>query len=381
MPKQKDGLNTSLPLNTIQQGDCIAVMNSLPEGSVDLIFADPPYNMQLGGELTRPDNSKVDAVTDEWDQFDSYKLYDDFTREWLKAAKRILKPNGAIWVIGSYHNIFRVGSELQNQGYWIQNDVQWIKNNPMPNMRGTRLANATETLIWATPNAGSKNTFNYEVLKAANGDRQMRNDWYFPICSGGERLKDEDGNKVHTTQKPEALLHRIIIATSKAGDVILDPFFGSGTTGAVAKKLGRNFIGIEREDAYIAAAEKRIDAIEGVDKELLEYTAKRDMPKVPFSALVETNMISPNSVLQDSSGKYRAIVRADGLIQALSDSNVSNPLRDTNPKAASIHRVGAEFRGQKSCNGWDMWHVVMPDGSTVSIDALRNDFRTQMAGN
>ena len=276
-----------LPLNTIVDGDCIEVMRSLPEASVDLIFADPPYNLQLRGDLHRPDNSKVDAVDDAWDQFDSLKVYDRFTRDWLSAARRILKPNGAIWVIGSYHNVFRLGSELQNQGFWILNDVVWRKSNPMPNFRGKRLTNAHETLIWASKGEGAKYTFNYEALKALNEGVQMRSDWVLPICTGHERLKDENGDKAHPTQKPEALLHRVLLGTTDPGDVVLDPFFGTGTTGAVAKMLGRDFIGIEREADYRKVAEARIAKIRKFDKSALEVSAsKRAEPRVPVGQLV-----------------------------------------------------------------------------------------------
>lgn len=380
MPSSRAKSFNELPLNTIQQGDCVKVMNSLPAGSVDLIFADPPYNMQLGGDLYRPDESKVDAVDDEWDKYESFAEYDAFTQNWLKAARRILKPNGAIWVIGSYHNICRVGTALQDQKYWVQNDVHWIKNNPMPNMRGTRFQNATETLLWATLGPKAKKTFNYEALKAGNDDRQMRNDWYFPICSGGERLKDDEGDKVHTTQKPEALLHRVIMSTSNPGDVVLDPFFGSGTTGAVAKKLGRHFIGIDREDDYIAAAQKRIDAITAIDEDLLRFVAKRDKPRVAFGVLVETGIIPIGSYLSDSSGMFRAEVMANGLVRALESSHIPNPIRDKNiPKdPKSIHKVGAAFRGQESCNGWDWWQVEQPDGSKVPLEDYRADFRQRM---
>jgi len=269
-------------------------MNSLPEASIDLIFADPPYNLQLRGDLHRPDNSKVDAVDNDWDQFDSFKLYDRFTKDWLAAARRLLKPNGAIWVIGSYHNVFRMGAELQNQGFWILNDVVWRKSNPMPNFRGKRLTNAHETLIWASKEEASKYTFNYEALKALNEGVQMRSDWVLPICTGHERLKNEEGNKAHPTQKPESLLHRALIATTNPGDVILDPFFGTGTTGAVAKMLGRDFIGIEREEEYRKVATKRISKIRKFDKEALEVsTSKRAEPRVAFGVLVERGMLRP----------------------------------------------------------------------------------------
>ncbi|WP_438986395.1 DNA-methyltransferase, partial [Marivivens donghaensis] len=273
----------ALPLNSILAGDCIEIMNSLPANSVDLIFADPPYNLQLRGDLHRPDNSKVDAVDDHWDQFSSFAAYDQFTRDWLAAARRLLKPNGAIWVIGSYHNVFRMGAELQNQGFWILNDVVWRKSNPMPNFRGKRLTNAHETLIWASKEEASKYTFNYEALKALNEGVQMRSDWVLPICTGHERLKDDAGDKAHPTQKPESLLHRVLLGTTNPGDVILDPFFGTGTTGAVAKMLGREFIGIEREEAYRLVAKKRIEAVRKFDKEALEVSqSKRAEPRVAF---------------------------------------------------------------------------------------------------
>ncbi|MGR3363672.1 MAG: site-specific DNA-methyltransferase [Maritimibacter harenae] len=354
----------ALPLNTILDGDCIEVMNSLPEGSVDLIFADPPYNLQLKGDLHRPDNSRVDAVDDHWDQFASFKIYDDFTREWLKAARRLLKPNGAIWVIGSYHNVFRMGAELQNQGYWILNDVIWRKSNPMPNFRGKRLTNAHETLIWASKSEESKPTFNYEVLKSLNEGVQMRSDWMIPICSGGERLKDDNGDKAHPTQKPEALLHRVLVGTTNPGDVVLDPFFGTGTTGAVAKMLGREFIGIEREESYRKVAEKRLAKIRKYDKESLSVsTSKRAEPRVPFGQLVERGMLRPGETLISPRG-HVAKVRADGTL-------ISGEAR------GSIHQVGAALESAPSCNGWTYWHFKR-DGKTVSIDVLRQQIRAEM---
>jgi modification methylase len=381
MARKKSNPSPTLPLNTIQQGDCIEIMRSLPEESVDLIFADPPYNLQLGGDLHRPDNSKVDAVDDEWDQFDSFAVYDAFTKDWLEAAQRILKPDGAIWVIGSYHNIFRVGSTLQDLGYWINNDVIWIKNNPMPNFNGRRLANAHETMIWASKNKKSKITFNYEALKGANEDKQQRSDWYLPICNGGERLENKDGEKAHPTQKPEALLYRVLSATSKPGDVILDPFFGSGTTGAVAKKLGRNFIGIERDDSYIEVANSRLASIKGVSDKVLHHVSKREKPRVSFGSLVESGLIEPGAILTDSKGRYRVEVMANGLVRALENSGAVNPLKSRNPNAGdpkSIHRLGAELQGAKSCNGWDLWNVQTADGELLSIDVLRESFRQDM---
>ncbi len=353
-----------LPLNQILGGDCIKVMNSLPEGSVDLIFADPPYNLQLKGDLHRPDNSKVDAVDDHWDQFDSFKAYDKFTRAWLKAARRLLKPHGAIWVIGSYHNVFRMGAELQNQGYWILNDVIWRKSNPMPNFRGKRFTNAHETMIWASKAEGGKYTFNYEALKALNEGIQMRSDWVLPICTGHERLKNEAGDKAHPTQKPESLLHRILVGATNPGDVVLDPFFGTGTTGAVAKMLGREFIGIEREEAYREVAQKRISKVRKFDREALETTkSKRAEPRVPFGQLVERGMLRPGEVLISPRGKT-AKVRADGTLIA----------GDTR---GSIHQVGAAFESAPSCNGWTYWSFKR-DGKKVPIDLLRQQIRAEM---
>jgi modification methylase len=355
----------ALPLNQILAGDCIEVMNSLPEASVDLIFADPPYNLQLRGDLHRPDNSKVDAVDDHWDQFASFASYDTFTRDWLAAARRILKPQGAIWVIGSYHNVFRMGAELQNQGFWILNDVVWRKSNPMPNFRGKRLTNAHETLIWASKSEGAKYTFNYEALKALNEGVQMRSDWVIPICNGGERLKDSNGDKAHPTQKPEALLHRVILGTTNPGDVILDPFFGTGTTGAVAKMLGREFIGIEREESYREVATKRIAKIRKFDREALEVSAsKRAEPRIPFGQLVERGMLRPGEELFSINGRNKAKVRADGTLIA-------------NDVKGSIHQVGAHLEGAPSCNGWTYWHFKR-DGKQVPIDLLRQQIRAEL---
>ena len=355
---------TALPVDTILNGDCVEVMRSLPEASVDLIFADPPYNLQLKGELHRPDNSKVDAVDDHWDQFDSLKVYDRFTRDWLIAARRLLKPDGAIWVIGSYHNVFRLGAELQNQGFWILNDVVWRKSNPMPNFRGKRLTNAHETLIWASKGEGAKYTFNYEALKALNEGIQMRSDWVLPICTGHERLKDAKGDKAHPTQKPEALLHRVILGTTNPGDVVLDPFFGTGTTGAVAKMLGRSWVGIEREAAYRKVAERRLANVRKFDNSALEVTtSKRAEPRVPFGQLVERGLLRPGETLVSPRGKA-AKVRADGTL-------VADGIK------GSIHQVGAALEGAPSCNGWTYWHIKR-DGKSVSIDVFRQQIRAEM---
>ncbi|WP_420537439.1 site-specific DNA-methyltransferase [Fulvimarina manganoxydans] len=350
----------------ILQGHCVSELAKLPPASVDVIFADPPYNLQLGGDLLRPDHSRVDAVDDAWDQFESFEAYDAFTKAWLLAARRVLKPNGTLWVIGSYHNIFRVGASLQDLGYWILNDVVWRKSNPMPNFRGRRFQNAHETLIWASRDKDAKSyTFNYEAMKAANDDVQMRSDWLFPICSGSERLKDEDGCKAHPTQKPEALLARIILSSSKPGDVILDPFFGTGTTGAVAKRLGRHFVGIEREDEYVRIAKERIDAVEPLTDEVLRVAAgKRAEPRVPFASLVESGLVAPGTELTDAKRRYRAYVRADGTIAVGDD-------------AASIHRIGARVQGLDACNGWTFWHVKRGK-DLMPIDELRRTARERM---
>ena len=356
---------SQLPIDTILVGDCIKHMNALPAGSVDLVFADPPYNLQLDQGLTRPDQSRVDGVDDAWDKFDSFAHYDVFTRAWLKAARRILKPDGAIWVIGSYHNIFRVGAALQDLDYWLLNDVIWRKANPMPNFRGTRFTNAHETLIWAAKDRDSRVTFNYEQMKQANDDVQMRSDWLFPICTGAERLKDDDDEKLHPTQKPEALLYRVISATTKPGDVVLDPFFGTGTTGAVAKKLGRHFIGIEREDTYIAGALKRIASIRPLNAATIETAvSKRAAPRVAFGSLVEMGLIAPGTELYDDRQRWSALVRADGSL--VSGGHMG-----------SIHRVGALVQGAEACNGWTFWHARQ--GSRLApIDDLRSQVRAQM---
>ncbi|MDO5643737.1 MAG: site-specific DNA-methyltransferase [Paracoccus sp. (in: a-proteobacteria)] len=366
MNTRTDAPARALPLNQILAGDCIEVMNALPEASVDLIFADPPYNLQLRGDLHRPDNSRVDAVDDHWDQFDSFGAYDQFTREWLAAARRLLKPNGALWVIGSYHNIFRVGAELQNQGFWILNDVVWRKSNPMPNFRGKRLTNAHETLIWCSKSESAKYTFNYEALKSLNEGVQMRSDWVLPICNGGERLKDDHGDKAHPTQKPEALLHRVLIGTTNPGDVVLDPFFGTGTTGAVAKMLGRDFIGIERESGYREAAAKRMARIRQLHAEALATsTGKRAEPRVPFGQLVERGMLRPGEELYSLGNRYKAKVRADG---SLTGGDIKG----------SIHQVGARLEGAPSCNGWTYWHFRR-EGKMIPIDTLRQQIRDEMS--
>jgi modification methylase len=349
-----------LPLDSILKGDCIAHMRSLPANSIDMIFADPPYNLQLGGDLFRPDGTQVDAVDDEWDKFDSLATYDRFTRAWLAEAKRILKPQGSIWVIGSYHNIFRVGTALQDQGYWILNDIVWRKANPMPNFKGTRFTNAHETLIWASMGEDARYTFNYRAMKTLNDELQMRSDWLIPICGGQERLK-KSGTKVHPTQKPEALLYRVLLACSNPGDVILDPFFGTGTTGAVAKRLGRHFIGIEREDSYIAAAEERIAMALPLDESAIKtMQAPKAATRVAFGTLVEGGLIPPGTILTDSKRRWKAQVRADGSLACGTDSG-------------SIHKLGATLQNAPSCNGWTFWHVDTGD-RLREIDGVRQDW-------
>ena len=369
---QMDGLRDgAAPLvrDSVIVGDSIAEMARLPAASVDLVFADPPYNLQLGGELKRPDESLVDAVDDAWDQFESFAAYDAFTRAWLLAARRLLKPGGTLFVIGSCHNIFRVGTALQDLGFWILNDIVWRKANPMPNFRGRRFTNAHETLIWAARDPNAKYTFNYEALKAGNEDVQMRSDWLFPLCTGPERLKDAAGRKLHPTQKPEALLARVLLAATRPGDVVLDPFLGSGTTAAVAKRLRRSFVGIEREAAYAEAALARIAAVEPLPEDaLVAPPSAREAPRVAFSALVERGFVTPGAELTDAKGRFRAVVRADGTI-ALTDA--------ADRSVGSIHRMGALAQGAEACNGWTFWHVKEA-GRLHPIDMLRARLRSEM---
>ncbi len=361
-------IKTKSIINTIINDDSIKIMNAMEENSVDLIFADPPYNLQLGDRLTRPDNTNVSGVYEEWDSFESLAAYDAYTREWLAAAKRVLKDDGSIWVIGSYHNIFRVGSILQDLGFWILNDIIWNKVNPMPNFKGTRFTNAHETLIWAVKNPKAKYTFNYEAMKALNEDTQMRSTWEIPLCTGKERLKGEDGNKLHPTQKPEALLYRVIMASSKVGDVVLDPFFGTGTTGAVAKRLGRNFIGIEKDKAYVAGAQKRIDEVAPIEAEgALEYSCKRKQPRIPFGTVVERGLLTPGTVLYDSARKHKAVIRSDGTIKG----------KDIE---GSIHQVGASAQNTAACNGWVYWYYEDDNHELICIDELRRAVRDEIYG-
>ncbi len=354
------------PDGRIIVGDCIEEMLALPEASVDMVFADPPYNLQLGGELLRPNNSRVDGVEEDWDQFATFAAYDDFSRRWLAAARHTLKPGGALWVIGSYHNIFRIGAIVQDLGYWILNDVIWRKSNPMPNFRGRRFTNAHETLLWCARAKDEKYLFNYDAMKALNDDLQMRSDWLIPICGGPERLKDGDGKKAHPTQKPEALLHRVILASTSLGGVVLDPFFGTGTTGSVAKRLGRGWIGIERQAEYAERAAARIAAIvPPEDPSLFKTVGKRDQPRIPFGWLVEHGLIAPGDTLVDQRQRYAAKVRADGHV-VCSD------------RTGSIHQIGAHVQDAPACNGWAFWHVVR-NGELVSIDVLRQKVRATLS--
>ena len=356
------------PVSQIFRGDCVAELAKLPAASVDLVFADPPYNLQLQGDLKRPDDSRVDAVDDDWDKFSNFAAYDDFTRAWLASCRRVMKPNATLWVIGSYHNIFRVGTMLQDLGFWILNDVIWRKTNPMPNFRGRRFTNAHETLIWSSRDAAARQyTFNYEALKAGNEDIQVRSDWTIALCTGEERLKGGDNKKLHPTQKPEALLARVILSSSRPDDVVLDPFCGTGTTGAVAKRLGRRFIGIERDEAYRQAAERRIAVIEPLPAaSLASFQTARDAPRVPFSTLIERGMIAPGADLFDAKRRHKALVRADGAV-ALGDA------------VGSIHRIGALAQGLEACNGWTFWHVERK-GALTLIDTLRAEIRAAAVG-
>lgn len=364
-------VKTALPLDQILIGDSIQKLAELPAHSVDAVFADPPYNLQLGGELRRPDNSKVDAVDDDWDKFADFASYDKFTHDWLAAVKRVLKPDGSLWVIGSYHNIFRVGAILQNLGFWILNDIIWCKTNPMPNFRGKRFTNAHETLIWAVPSPEARPCFNYEAMKNANDEKQMRSDWHLPICSGNERLRTASGDKVHPTQKPEALLYRVIMSSTKPGDVILDPFFGSGTTGAVARRLGRHFIGIEREKTYACHALSRIAKIQPVnDTNLLITPAKREEPRIPFGHIIERGLLQPGDILYDERKRHRARVKADATLTAASRLG---------EVSGSIHKVAATIQGLPACNGWTFW-CFDRNGALTPIDLLRQRIRAEMVG-
>ncbi len=359
------GHNPVVPTDKILCGDCVPLMQDLPAGSVDVVFADPPYNLRLGGGLTRPNNTLVDGVDNDWDHFDTPQAYDAFTHAWLAAARDALKPDGTLWVIGSYHNIYRVGAILQDLGFWILNDMIWRKTNPMPNFRGRRFTNAHETLLWCAKSQNARYTFNYAAMKALNDDIQMRSDWLLPICAGSERLRDGSGTKSHPTQKPESLLHRVVLASTKVGDLILDPFFGSGTTGAVAKKLGRRYLGIDSDPGYVALATERLSKVRRVtDTSLLETPSKREQPRIPFGWLVERGLLEPGDMLYGPSRRFTAKIRADGTITHADGTG-------------SIHKVAAEVQGAPACNGWVFWHVDV-EGTLVSIDVLRQKLRAEL---
>jgi len=359
-----EGTAADVRADRILIGDCVTRMGELPEASVHMVFADPPYNLQLSGDLLRPNNTKVAGVDDDWDRFDGFAAYDAFTRDWLTAARRVLKPTGSLWVIGSYHNIFRIGTQLQDLGFWMLNDVIWRKNNPMPNFRGRRFTNAHETLIWCARDKDSRYRFNYEAMKNLNDDLQMRSDWMLPICGGPERLKT-NGRKAHPTQKPEALLHRVILASTEVGDVVLDPFFGSGTTGAMAKKLGRRYLGIEQDKDYAKLAKDRIMRVRPLeDPGLASTPAKRSEPRIPFGWLVERGLLRAGEVLCDRRRRHSARVRADGTL-------ITADFR------GSIHQVGAHVQKAPACNGWQFWHKE-EKGTLVLIDILRQKLRAEL---
>ena len=359
----------SLQLDRILIGDCIEVMADMPACSVDMVFADPPYNLQLRSELHRPNNTRVDGVDAAWDKFPDLGSYDEFTAAWLKAVRRVLKDNGTLWVIGTYHNIFRIGTLLQDLDFWILNDIIWRKTNPMPNFRGRRFTNAHETLIWCAKSANTRHTFNHAAMKSLNDDLQMRSDWLIPLCTGPERLRDVAGRKLHPTQKPEALPYRAILATTRPGELVLDPFFGTGTTGAVAKRLGRRYIGIERDAHYAAQARERLAAVlEPVDHNFVETPSKRDQPRIPFGWLVERGMLAPGDLLYGPNRRWVARVRADGTIAAENAQGAHH---------GSIHQVGAAVQDAPACNGWTFWHYEN-NGTPVAIDVLRQKLRAEL---
>ena len=350
--------------NSIIQGDSLKLLKKIPSKSIDLVFADPPYNLQLRETLYRPDQTTVEAVTNDWDKFDTYADYDKFCLNWLSECKRVLKDDGALWVIGSYHNILRLGTCIQNLGFWILNDIIWHKTNPMPNFRGTRFTNAHETLLWCTTSQKAKYTFNYQNLKELNEGKQMRSDWYIPICSGKERLRENNKKRSHPTQKPEALLYRILLSSSNKGDTILDPFLGSGTTAVMAKKLQRNFIGLEQDKEYIKLAKKRLKVTKKFDDDIIKIAkSRKDLPKIPFGELVEQGIIPPGAVLTDKKERYKATVSIDGTLKI-------------NNLSGSIHQLGAKVQGLPSCNGWDFWHIK-DKSKFILLDNVRDKYRTK----
>lgn len=348
----------------IFHGDSIACMNKLPAKSVQLVFADPPYNLQLKQDLYRPNNTKVAGVDDEWDKFSSTSAYDDFTTAWLTACRRVMADDATIWVIGSYHNIFRVGRIMMDLGFWVLNDVQWYKTNPMPNFRGVRFTNATETLIWAKKSEQQKRyTFNHQVMKQLNGGKQMTSVWHIPLCTGRERIKNAQGQKAHSTQKPEELLRRVILSSSSEGDVVLDPFLGSGTTSAVAKQLNRKSIGIEQEKEYVEISKTRLRGIQPSAFKHLRVVepAKQTAAKVTMQQLIWGDYLREKQRLYTKSKQHSAVVLADGSIK----NGVGK---------GSIHKVGALLKNTESCNGWLFWYCNQ-DGKMVPLDEYRKAYR------
>ncbi len=355
---------TDMDIDHIIEADAVAAMTALPAESVDMVFADPPYNLQLEGELLRPNNTPVDGVDDAWDRFGDFAAYDAFSRAWLAAARRLLKPHGTLWVIGTYHNVFRIGSAIQDLGFWILNDVIWRKTNPMPNFRGRRFTNAHETLIWCARERGARHRFNYRAMKHLNDDLQMRSDWLLPLCTGPERLRS-NGRKAHPTQKPEALLHRCILSATNPGDLVLDPFLGSGTTAAVAKRLGRHWIGIERDPDYVRLAGARIASVTRIsDTDLAATPERRSLPRIPFGMVVERGLLHPGEVLTDQRQRFVARVAADGTLAA-------------DGVRGSIHHVGAFVQGAAACNGWQFWHANQ-NGQRFPIDQFRQKLRAEL---
>jgi site-specific DNA-methyltransferase (adenine-specific) len=353
----------NLNIDQIIEGDCVEILTKLPSNSVDLVFADPPYNLQLKQDLWRPNRTHVKAVTEDWDKFTGFKEYDQFTHTWLSSCRRILKDTGTLWVIGTYHNIYRVGAILQDLDFWILNDVVFLKTNPMPNFHGVRFTNAHETLLWAQKKKGAKYTFNHHAMKSLNGDLQMRSDWVLPIVTGKERIKS-NGIKVHSAQKPEALLYRVLLSSTNPGDIVLDPFFGTGTTGAVAKKLGRHFIGIERDKYYVEVAEQRIEFIEPAPLEVVELVDPRHQTRIPFGALLEASLLQPGQKLYFLRNGITATILADGRIRC-------------GELTGSIHGIAKSLSNGAPANGWDCWFIENGDGDRVLIEELRQQLRRQ----
>ncbi|NLX10136.1 MAG: site-specific DNA-methyltransferase [Chloroflexi bacterium] len=355
-------------LDRIWHGDCLEILPTLPPGSVDLVFADPPYNLQLERELWRPNLTKVDAVDDTWDQFDGLHAYDAFTRAWLAAVRAVMKDTATIWISGTYHNIFRVGAMMQDLGFWILNTVTWFKPNAMPNFRGTRLKNDVEFVIWAKRGKQGRYTFNHHPMKRYNASKQLGCVWEIPVCTGPERLRDANGQRLHSTQKPEELLRRIILASSQPGDVVLDPFLGSGTTAAVARLLRRRWIGIEREARYVEAARQRVEAVQPLEPDdplLAAFVPSRPV-RVPFRALIERGYLQPGQPIYLDQPPHTGIVLANGQVQV-------------DHLIGSIHQLGARLKNAPSCNGWTHWYYHdEATGQRHMLDHLREQVRQSL---